>query len=606
MRNRTWRVGLSAVFTSLVLSGCLPEAGDPQEPSPAPGEIVSNSPPVIAGTPTTTSIVGSPWQFQPTASDADGDALTFSVSALPSWLTFNPRTGSLSGSPAEDDVGTSAMIVISVSDGEASAVLPGFSITVAAASPPVEPPPPQPIPPANTAPRISGTPATSVQATASYNFTPAATDAETPQSLTFSITNKPAWASFSTATGKLSGTPSAGQAGTYGNIVIKVSDGALSAALPAFSITVTPAPNRAPSITGAPPATATAGTAYSFLPSASDPDGQTLTYTISNKPAWASFSSSTGRLSGTPGDNHVGTTSGIVITVSDGALTASLGPFSITVAARPNRAPTITGTPTTTAIAGTAYSFQPSASDPDGQTLSYTITNKPTWASFNATTGRLSGTPGDNNVGTTSGIVITASDGTLSASLPAFSITVARANRAPSISGTPSTTATVGATYNFKPTASDPDGDSLSWSISGKPQNSTFSTATGELTWTPTAAGTVSNIVIRVTDSHGASVSLPAFSITVLPAAAAGTATLSWMAPSQYTDGSPLPIGELSGFVIYQGTSASNLTAVAEVDSRTTTFTVQDLGRGTHYFAVTALARDAESAMSVVGSKTIQ
>lgn len=343
-----------------------------------------------------------------------------------------------------------------------------------------------------------------------------------------------------------------------------------------------------------------------FRPSASDPDGQTLTYSIANKPAWASFSSTTGRLSGTPGDNHVGTTSGIVITVSDGSASASLAAFSLTVQARPNNAPTITGTPQTTATAGTAYSFQPSASDPDGQTLSYSITNKPTWASFSTSTGRISGTPSDTHVGTTSGIVITVSDGSASASLAAFSLTVqARANGAPTISGTPATTATVGTAYSFKPTASDPDGDALSWSITGKPSSATFSTATGELTWTPTSAGTASNIVIRVTDSQGATASLPAFSITVSAPPAAGTATLSWVSPSQYTDGSPLPVGELSGFRIYKGTSASNLAVVAEVDSLTTSFAVQNLASGTHYFAVTALAGGAESAKSTVGSKTI-
>jgi hypothetical protein len=602
MRNRTWRIGLAALVTGVLLAGCLPESKEAVEPAPAPGETIANSPPVISGTPVTAVVAGNAWQFQPTASDADGDTLTFSVSGLPSWVTLNARTGRLSGTPTANDVGTSAIIVITVSDGEDSASLPGFSITVSPAATPTEPPP---APPANTAPRISGTPPSSVQATTSYNFTPSATDTETPQSLTFSIANKPSWASFSAVSGRLSGTPSAGQVGTYSNIVISVSDGALSASLPAFSITVTPAPNRAPSISGTPRATVTAGTTYSFLPSASDPDGQTLTFSITNKPSWASFSTSTGRLSGTPGDNHVGTTSGIVITVSDGTLTASLAPFSITVDARPNVAPTISGTPATSATVGTAYSFQPSANDADGQTLTYSITNKPSWASFSTSTGRLSGTPGEDHVGTTSGIVITVSDGTLSASLPAFSITVARANRAPTISGTPATTATVGATYSFKPTASDPDGDTLSWSITGKPSTATFSTATGELTWTPTAATVASNIVIRVTDSQGASASLPAFSITVTAPPAAGTANLSWVAPSQYTDGSPLPIGELTGFRIYRGTTASNLTVIAEVDSRTTTFAVQNLATGTHYFAVTAMAGGVESARSAVGSKTI-
>ncbi len=61
--------------------------------------------------------------------------------------------------------------------------------------------------------------------------------------------------------------------------------------------------------------------------------------------------------------------------------------------------------------AGTAYSFQPVASDADRDTLTFSITGKPAWASFNTTTGRLSGTPGDSDTGTYSNIAIAVTDG---------------------------------------------------------------------------------------------------------------------------------------------------------------------------------------------------
>jgi hypothetical protein len=117
--------------------------------------------------------------------------------------------------------------------------------------------------------------------------------------------------------------------------VISVSDGEASATLPAFSITVAPAsqPNQVPTISGTPPAVATAGTAYSFVPSASDPDGQVLAFGISNKPDWASFDITTGKLSGTPAGADAGTYSNIVISVSDGAASATLPAFSIAVKA---------------------------------------------------------------------------------------------------------------------------------------------------------------------------------------------------------------------------------------------------------------------------------
>jgi hypothetical protein len=203
--------------------------------------------------------------------------------------------------------------------------------------------------------------------------------------------------------------------------------------------------NRPPTISGTPPSAVTQGSAYSFTPTASDPDGNPLTFSIANKPVWATFNTGTGALTGTPGAANVGTSGGIVITVSDGSLTASLPAFAITVNAPANRAPTISGTPPTSVMQGTAYAFAPTAADPDGNSLTFSIANKPAWAAFNTGTGALTGTPGAGDVGTTSGIVITVSDGSLSASLAAFSLTVqAVATGSATLSWTPPTQNTDG------------------------------------------------------------------------------------------------------------------------------------------------------------------
>lgn len=85
---------------------------------------------------------------------------------------------------------------------------------------------------------------------------------------------------------------------------------------------------------------------------------------------------------------------------------------------------TISGTPSTGITVGTNYSFTPTASDSDGGKLVFSIQNPPSWASFDTTTGRLSGSPKITDTGTTLNIVITATDGTAKASLAAFSITV--------------------------------------------------------------------------------------------------------------------------------------------------------------------------------------
>ncbi len=91
--------------------------------------------------------------------------------------------------------------------------------------------------PTNNSPSINGVPATNVAEGAEYNFTPDASDAD-GDSLSFSINNLPAWATFDVSTGTLSGTPDYNHAGFYDNIEIKVSDGVHTTALAAFSITV--------------------------------------------------------------------------------------------------------------------------------------------------------------------------------------------------------------------------------------------------------------------------------------------------------------------------------------------------------------------------------
>ena len=89
-----------------------------------------------------------------------------------------------------------------------------------------------------------------------------------------------------------------------------------------------------------------------------------------------------------------------------------------------NRAPAITGAPGTAVMHGTQYAFTPTGHDPDGAALTYSIANAPAWASFDAATGCLSGTPGAEHVGATHGIVISVSDGERSTSLAAFTLTV--------------------------------------------------------------------------------------------------------------------------------------------------------------------------------------
>ncbi|TMP77437.1 hypothetical protein CWC05_20355, partial [Pseudoalteromonas ruthenica] len=88
-------------------------------------------PPTLSGVPSTGVLINQTYRFVPTAHDSDNDSLTFSIVNKPSWAAFNTSTGELSGTPTTSDKGSYNGIVISVTDGNTTAVeLAPFSILV--------------------------------------------------------------------------------------------------------------------------------------------------------------------------------------------------------------------------------------------------------------------------------------------------------------------------------------------------------------------------------------------------------------------------------------------------------------------------------------------
>ena len=170
-------------------------------------------------------------------------------------------------------------------------------------------------------------------------------------------------------------------------------------------------------------------------------------------------------------------------------------------------------------------------------------------------------------------------------------MTASAANRAPSISGSPATTAYVGKTYSFRPTASDPDGNKLTFKIARKPGWATFSSSTGTLSGTPATSqvGSYSNIVISVSDGI-VTKSLPAFTIKVVQATSTSApVTLSWARPTQNVDGTQL--NNLVGYRIHYGKVSGQYDYSVSIGSASiTSATIENLAPARWYFAVTAVA----------------
>ncbi len=155
------------------------------------------------------------------------------------------------------------------------------------------------------------------------------------------------------------------------------------------------------------------------------------------------------------------------------------------------------------------------------------------------------------------------------------------------ISGSPPVNAVEGLEYSFRPTKLVTGGNASHFIIINKPAWTSFDATTGYLRGTPDDAdvGTYNNIGITATDGI-TTTSLPSFSITV-DAWAVGTATLSWIAPTERVDNRPL-IG-LAGFRINYGqTSGIYNNKIAVQNPGITSYLVENLPPGTWHFVISA------------------
>ena len=233
----------------------------------------------VKGTLTITGITGISITISANAqSKIAGDAdptLTYQLTsgALESGDTF---TGSLSRSAGE----SAGSYVINQGSVQADAK---YDITYISATFTISPKP------VNHAPVISGSPATTVAEGTAYRFSPTVTDSDAGDSKRFSITNKPTWALFNTASGALTGTPTDSDIGKTSGIVISVKDsGNVSARLSAFNVEVTSTNTLPVAISQS--VDVQEDSEVSITLEGSDADNDELTFVVTQQPTHGSLS----------------------------------------------------------------------------------------------------------------------------------------------------------------------------------------------------------------------------------------------------------------------------------------------------------------------------
>lgn len=284
-----------------------------------------NRPPTITSTPPTSSPVGQLYTYDVDATDPDaGDVLTFSLTAAPMGMNINATTGLVQWTPTAAQVGSHS-VTVRVQDTGGLAAMQDFAITV-----------PQP----NRPPLITSTPGTTATVGLPYSYDVEATDPDTGDVLTFSLTTAPTGMTINAATGLIQWTPTAGQVGDHA-VTVQVQDTGGLTATQSFMITVLQ-PNRPPQITSTPVTTATVGQPYSYDVEATDPDaGDVLTFSLSSVPEGMTIDPTTGLIQWTPTVAQVGIHQVMVYVQDAGGLSATQS-FPVSV----RQPPVITSTPT--------------------------------------------------------------------------------------------------------------------------------------------------------------------------------------------------------------------------------------------------------------------
>ncbi|MBC2604829.1 putative Ig domain-containing protein [Pelagicoccus albus] len=371
-------------------------------------------------------------------SDEDvGDSLTFTASmqdgsSLPDWLSFNSETGEFSGTPTNDDV-DSIELLVSASDGEAS-VAKSFTLTVDNT---------------NDGPTLSATisDTNAVEDSAfSFDVSSNFSDVDAGDTLSYSATLEdgsplPSWLTIDDATGQLSGTPENADVGTI-SVSVTATDSEGSSVQDTFSITIENT-NDGPTASVIDSQDVDEDSLFTLDASnyfADEDIGDTMSYSAtlsdgSALPSWLSIDSETGELSGTPRNDDIGTVT-LKITATDGVESAETS-FDLSVA-NTNDGPVATTIFDQTTDEDAAFSLDVSGnfSDADvGDTLTYSATlangdQLPSWLSINPTTGELSGTPENGDVGSYS-VTITATDAAGSSASDTFDIQVDNTNDGP-------------------------------------------------------------------------------------------------------------------------------------------------------------------------------
>ena len=488
-------------------------------------------------------VVGSSFSYTTAFANATGGSgsPTYSAAGLPPGLAISSTSGGISGTPsAAGNYAVNVMVTIPSYTGVPTFGSGLLTIAIASSSPA-----------ATLSPVITSSANVTGYTGSSFSHTLAATDKPTA----FAASGLPAGLSLNVATGAITGMPTA--QGVFPVAVSATNSIGTGSATVTITVGATSTPTAAPVITSDATSSGTVGSSLSYYLYA---DNSPTSYSVSNLPPGLIFNSGSAQISGTP------TTAGVFVVPITASNAVGQVDARVTFTIAAVLPPVLTGDAAVSTTVGSSFSYYPYASN---SPTSYAAGNLPPGLTLNTTSGTVSGTP------TTTGTYVVPYSATNAGGTGTATVTMSVVNgAAPSFSSSSLAVqnGTVGAAFSASYSAT---GSPTNYAAGNLPPGLSQSATTGQITGTPTTAGTFA-VPLSATNASGTgtatltiviapSGTIPSIPVVASSAAAGGLAGTAFSytitannAPASYAaTGLPAGLSLNTGTGVISGTPAA-------------------------------------------------
>ncbi len=415
---------------------------------------VPNAEPVINGTPAVTSTVGAQYQFNPQATDADGDVLSYTLNSAPVGAVVNEQTGIVSWQPTA--VGDESF-TLQVSDGKSQTTL-AWNVVVSPNSPP------QIVSTSNDITPV---------AQHSFSYTLDITDTENDPFLCLLLNPQAGMElTVTSTTCSLLWTPLANQLGEH-TLNFSIEDD-FGAKVP-HAVTLTVLENQAPIFQSSPVTELDVGNNYQYLLNTVDPENDAVSYQLQQAPAGMAIVNNAITWNASDVIQGIYT---VTVIASDafGAETQQ----NYTLAVYPAQFSFVQIPENAWVHRHEDFSAQATALHPARLAVSYSLESGPAGLEIDAATGQLNWL----NVSVAKGAYAVALKATASDQTEITAQFTVNVNTLPVIEPVTLTNAKLNKTYSYQLVASDADGDTLTYQLSTAPSSAVIDTQ-GLITWLP-------------------------------------------------------------------------------------------------------------------------